>query len=541
MRRILIASLALAAAASAMAAEKPRLVIVLSIDQFRGDYLQRFADLFLPANQGGKVGGFKYLMEQGANYQDAHHAHLPTATGPGHAAILTGSAPAFHGIIGNDWFDPATKREVYCVEDPNVTTVGGTSGPMSPRNLKSTTVGDELKQATNGASKVVGVAFKDRAAILMAGHAADSVVWLDGKTGGWVSSSFYCANNQLPQWAQDINGKKLIDAAKGKTWEPLLPDKDYARARTAPGYKAPTNGKPFSHAVGSISDFTYSGFANDFVFQTAEAAIAGENLGQDDNPDILVINLSTNDYIGHAYGPNSPEVLDITVRTDRAISAFLNNVKGSVKGGLNSVLFVLTGDHGVVTVPEEARDVYRTGAARVPGGTRVKAVNDALTAKYGAGKWLLSLGEPNGWLDRDLIKSKNLDLAEVRRTAANGLLTAPGVLATFTYEDVLRNQLPAWPLSSMIALNFNPKMAGDIIVIDEPGIYLGDRPMGTGHGSPWDYDSHVPLVLTGPMVHKGTFNRRVLVADLASTLSKILGCEVPTGNIGKPLTEALDQ
>jgi len=338
LHRIALALACIATAVAQAAPAKPRLVLVISIDQFRADLMRRFEPWFLPPKSNGGVGGFRWLQETGAYYLDAHHTHLPTATGPGHATILSGSDPFSNGIVGNDWFDRATGKEVYCVDDASVQTVGGSSKPMSPRNMLSTTVGDELKMVTNGKSKVVGVSFKDRAAILMAGHAADTVVWLDGGNGKWVSSTFYFPGKQLPKWVDDVNAKNVIAGAKDQTWEPLLDEKEYWPARRAPAEKTPANGKLFSHPTSSTSKFTMSGQGQAYLFDTVKKAIVGEQLGQDDVPDILAVNLAPNDYVGHAYGPNSPEVMDITIRTDRLLSDLFNFIDKNVQGGLNSVL-----------------------------------------------------------------------------------------------------------------------------------------------------------------------------------------------------------
>ena len=223
--------------ASRIGIAPPKLVVLISIDQFRGDYVERFYRHFLPARTGRGIGGFRFLMETGAHFRNAMHNHIPTATGPGHATLMTGSEPAIDGIVGNDWFSRATGKSMYCVEDPSVETIGGPSGPMSPKNLMVTTVGDELKMATNGRSKVVGVAIKDRAAILMAGHAADEVIWWDAGVGAWVTSSFYAPSKRLPEWVTTLNAERGVDKLAGKAWEPMLPKDAYATARRAPSEK----------------------------------------------------------------------------------------------------------------------------------------------------------------------------------------------------------------------------------------------------------------------------------------------------------------
>lgn len=545
MSRRALAALSLAAVASfAIAAEaKPRLVLVISIDQFRADYLERFAPWYLPAGTSSQPGGFQYLTKGGAYYVDAHHAHIPTATGPGHAAILSGSVPALNGIIGNNWFDRASGKEMYCVDDPSVKTVGGTSKPMSPRNLKTTTVGDELKMATNSAAKVVGVAFKDRAAILMAGHAADTVIWFGGD-GNMVTSTFYAPSGNLPGWVSAFNGQGLSAKDAGKTWKPLLADNEYRFTRTVPFAKE-KNPKPvFQHDLGKTADkafyggWTASPYGQEFIFKAVEAAVVGEKLGQDDVPDVLAVNLSTNDYIGHAYGPNSPEVMDISVRTDRLLSGLFRFLAKTVPGGLDAVEIVITADHGVLPIVEEMNNPYRIGTQRVNESSVGKAIDAALGAKYGEGKYYTYGDEDNVYLDHALLESKKIDLAEAQREAAKAVAGVSGIYDAYATADVRAGMLPVTPWAKQIYLSYNPKFSGDVFVLLAAGNYFGGG-TGTGHGSAWQYDSHVPILMRGPGVKKGVFTRRVVVPDLAPTLSVLLGVEPPSGNVGNVLGEAV--
>jgi predicted AlkP superfamily pyrophosphatase or phosphodiesterase len=523
----------------------PKLVLLISIDQFRADYTERFAPYYLPAKTGSRLGGFRFLMETGARYLDAHHNHIPTATGPGHATLLTGSEPAIDGIIGNDWFDRTENKPMYCVDDPSVHPVGGSGKPMSPRNLKVTTVGDELKMATGGRAKVVGISFKDRAAILMAGHAADTVIWFDGTTGNWVSSSFYAPSGHLPAWVTKINEDRLVDNAKGQNWDPLLENGAYALTRRNPGEPQSSGTRPFSHRLGSdgpadpayFAALTSSGQGQEFVFKTVERAIDGEKLGQHDVPDLFVLNLATNDYIGHRYGPNSPEVMDISVRTDRLLSELFNSLNRSI--GIDNVAIVVTADHGILPVPEESGGVYRTGSARVPSSPAVH-VEQALSKQFGSGRWLLGGGlyEQNLYLDHSTIREKGLKIEDVEHAAANAAMDADGVFAAFTRTQILSNGLPQWDWTKLVLNGYHPRLGGDVLILEATGVLFGSG-TGTNHGSAWAYDSHVPLLLRGPGIGKGVFGRRVHTADIASTLCHILGIEYPTGNVGEPLFEAI--
>lgn len=524
----------------------PKLVVLISIDQFRGDYVERFSPYFLPAKSGGKVGGFKFLMDTGAHFRNAMHNHLPTATGPGHATLMTGSEPAYNSIVGNDWFDRKSGKTMYVVSDPSVETVGGTSGPMSPKNLTVTTVGDELKMATNGKSKVVGVAVKDRASILMAGHAADTVIWWDNGTGNWVTSSWYAPTKQLPKWVADYNKERPWDKVVGKTWEPLLANDVYSVSRRSPAEKPAANGKPFSHKMSDKTDKTLYGgmitsqYGNELSFGAAIQAIDSEQLGQHETPDILVVNLSTNDYVGHQYGPNSPEVMDVTIRTDRLLSEFLNHLQTKVPGGLDSCAIVITGDHGVVPIVEESNDVYKTGVFRNLGKSIVAKVKEALSAKYGEGSWLMGSGlyEQNLYLNRDLAASKKLNMADVEQTAADAALAVDGVFGAYTRTQILNNGVPNYPFRDRILNGFHNKLGGDVFVLEAPGIYA-DGGTGTGHGTVWDYDAHVPILFRAKGIKPGNYLNRVHTSDIAPTICRLLGIESPSGNVGVPLVDSI--
>jgi len=524
----------------------PKLVVLISVDQFRGDYVERFFPYFLPARSGGKLGGFKFLMETGAHFRNAIHNHLPTATGPGHATLMSGSEPAYDGIVSNDWFDRAKGKTVYCVDDTSVVPVGGSGGPMSPRNLLSTTVGDELKMATNGRSRVVGVAIKDRAAILMAGHSADTVVWYDPGTADWVTSSWYAPNRQLPGWVQTLNASRPVDKFAGKVWEPLLPNDVYGISRRSPFEKPAENGKPFSHRMPTqLSKPLFSGmitsqYGNELTFDTAERALDAEKLGQHDVPDVLVINLSSNDYIGHQYGPNSPEVMDITIRTDRLLSDFLNHLQHAVPGGIDNVAMVVSGDHGVLPIPEESNDVYKTGVIRGVGNGAVDAVRKALAAKFGEGQWILGNGlyEQNLYLNRPLAAEKGLKMVDVEQVAADAALTAPGIFAAFGRTQIMTNGIPTYPWRDRVLNGFNTRLGGDLMILEAPGDYAFGG-IGTGHGAVWDYDAHVPILIRARGIRPGNYLNRVHTSDIAPTLCRLLGIESPTGNVGVPLVDTI--
>lgn len=519
----------------------PKLVVLISIDQYRADYATRFAPYYLPARDHAQLGGFRFLEETGAWYKDAHHNHVPTATGPGHATLMTGSEPMIDGIIGNEWLDRYTRKPVYCVSDETVQTVGGKSKPMSPKNLKVTTVGDELKMATNGKSKVVGISFKDRASILMAGHAADAVIWFDVATGNWVTSTFYAPSGKLPSWVSALNDRQIPSMADGKSWEPLLPSAAYQLTRLAPAEKPDPSGKVFSHAMAksqkttkqAFDGFTKSGFGQDFLFESVNAALDAEKLGQHDVPDILVINLATNDYVGHQFGPNSPEVMDISVRTDRLLSALFNRINKTLPGGIDEAAIVVTADHGVLPVPEEMDRTYHISAGRLLAPDVKSAISGYLRAKYGPGDWILGDGlyEQNFYLNQDTIAAKNLDPALIEQEAATAAGKVPGVFLAFTRTQLMTNQVPGWDWVKLALNGFNPSLGGDLMVFEAPGT-LASAGTGTGHSSAWSYDTHVPILLRARGVRPGVYTERVHTSDIAPTLAMLLGIEAPSGSVG---------
>lgn len=484
------------------------------------------------------MGGFRWLSSTGVRYTDAHHHHVPAFTAVGHSILMTGSVPALTGIVGNNWWDREKGKEHYSTEDPDCQTVGGTMGGQSARPLKVTTVGDELKMATNGRSKVVGISFKDRASILMAGHAADEVVWFDYGVGNFVTSTYF--SNTLPKWADDFNKSRVIDSFKGRAWKPSLPEASYANARNAPQEKG---SKMFSHWHTQKGSDYYSGIVasaegQNVIFDLTEKAIDADQLGRHETPDVLVLNLASNDYVGHSWGPNSPEVMDIWAVTDKLLSRLFNHLNQVIPGGIDNVAIVIAADHGVSAIPGEMSDVYKIGAGRVSGSAIKKSIDEALSAKYGQAKWVLEYNGCNVYLDRSLIDSKGLKRDEVEKVAADAAMTTPGVYQAFTRTDILQGRLPDMPYRQWVTNGLNPLVGGDLIVMDSPN-QIETGATGTTHGSAWAYDTHVPILTHWRGQQPQRVARRVYTHDIASTLCTLLGIEYPSGNVGSPLYEAL--
>jgi predicted AlkP superfamily pyrophosphatase or phosphodiesterase len=594
----------------------PRLVVVISIDQFRADYLTRFADLWLPAvgvagapgqEMPGKVGGFRYLMERGAYFTDARHDHYPLFTGPGHAVLLTGAPPYKSGIVGNAWYDRELGRRRYCVEDDASPVVGaattadargaagtadamgatrtanastatlgatrasgemGTTGAtratdassatlgatrasrpgVSPATLRVSTVGDELKMATGGRAKVWGLALKDRAAVLMAGRMADGALWFDDESGAWISSRFYRPDGTLPPWVAAWNAERHADAWFGKQWTLSVPAAALARVWTPRSRwaAAPSAlGADFPHRVDGggnrpgkdfYNAFATTPFGNDFTLDMARELVRREKLGQGEVPDLLAINLSSNDYVGHAYGPDSPEVLDAAVRTDRQLADFFAFLDQAVPGGLGGVLLAVTADHGVAPVPGAARE------AKLPAGAFdeeavAAAAERALQAAYGPGKWVTALVEANLYLDLAALDAHQVQHAAAEDVAAAAVGRLPGIYGAYGRTRILEGRLPRTDVGDRIERSFHPRLSGDVVLVSEP-FWVPGKLSGTTHGTPYAYDTHVPLLLAGPGIRPGRYAARVSTLDLAPTLADLLGLLPPAGSEGRILAEA---
>jgi predicted AlkP superfamily pyrophosphatase or phosphodiesterase len=554
--------------ATAAGGERPHLVVLISIDQFRGDYLTRFTDLFLPPESGAKVGGFRWLMERGAYFADAHHDHFPLYTAPGHSVLLTGAPPYESGIVGNAWYDRALGRRRYCVEDPASPLVGTLAPPpnspaapgttasptaatpasaarpgISPATLRVDTVGDELKMATGGRAKVWGLAFKDRAAVLMAGHLADGVLWFDDETGAWITSRYYRPDGTLPDWVARYNDGHHAAAWFGKEWGLSVPASALARLWTPTGrYAGPlaSLGAAFPHSVtGGASQpgksyyaaFTSTPFGNDFTLATARELIEHEHLGRHDTPDLLAINLTSNDYVGHAFGPDSPEVLDVTVRTDRQLADFFNFLGQTLPGGLRHVTVAVTADHGVAPLPGAARDAHLP-AGIFDDADLAAAAERGLDAAYGPGPWVKALVEAYLYLDLAALDAHKIPRAAAEETAAAALAAQPGIYAAYPRSRVLEGRLPHTEIAARIERSFHPGNAGEVVLVPDPFWMSAGKLLGTTHGSPYTYDTYVPLLLGGAGIRPGRFTGRVSTLDLAPTLANLLGILAPAGSEG---------
>jgi arylsulfatase A-like enzyme len=497
------------AAIGAAQQPKPKLVVAIVIDQFRHDYLTRF--------RGDYHGGLDYLLKNGANFSNAYYVQVPTVTAVGHSIFLSGAMPAVSGIIGNSWFDRDEKKIVTSVCDWQYSTVGGAketpgvkctdSDPASPNRLLVDTVGDELRNA-HEESRVVGVSIKARGAILPSGHRALGAFWFDDKTGNFVTSSFYM--DKLPAWAETFNSEKPAAKYVNKEW-PGFP------ARKFEGY----------------SSLPASPWGNELIEQFAEQAIKGEQLGQRGATDLLTVSFSSNDYVGHAVGPDAPEVRDMALRVDAQIGKLFKLLDETV--GMKNVVVVLTADHGVA--PTGDIDAQR----KIPGGYLLASVEDAaqsaLALKFGKANWLMpGAGEAVLYLNAETVAKTKTSIEDINQTLTDALLSNPQLhIARIYTREQLLNGVSGDFIAQAVMNGFSQRRSGDFSLVFEPNYMPGTR--GTTHFSPYGYDRHVPLLFAGRGIKSGEYKNAAIVNDVAPTLASLLEIESPSGASGRVLEE----
>ncbi|MCA1815460.1 MAG: alkaline phosphatase family protein [Acidobacteria bacterium] len=543
---------------------RPRLVLLIVVDQFRADYLERFGDLFAE-------NGLRRLAARGAQWTNSNYDHMPTYTAPGHATTLTGTYPAENGIVANDWYDREAGRVVSNSSDPEdrvengkyvsrwqLLGGGAAEHASSPRRLLASTLGDELRLATNDRAKVIGVSVKDRAAILPAGRHANAAYWFSPVTGNMVSSSYYFAD--LPAWVKKFNDARPADKYFGRRWEYLLgSDAEYVRRQgaDAPAWEnignVPGDTNKFPHTITGGADkpgaafyaaLDASPFSNDMLVEFAEAAIDNEALGADADADVLTVSFSANDYVGHRYGPYSHEMMDITLRVDRQIGALLDYVDRRV--GLQNTLVVFTADHGVAPIPEHATALGLPGG-RVNNADVMTAIKNGVRARFSksADKDTTAdyVVEPslndNVFFNVVALKRDGVERADAERVACEAALTVPGISRCFTRTQLVAAEVPQSDVIARRVLHgFNQRRSGDVVVLYEPFKYLGDAIPAT-HGSPYNYDTHVPMIIMGAGLAPGRYPQAATPADIAPTLATLLRVQPPSNATGRVLTEAL--
>lgn len=508
------------------AVNRPKLVVGIVVDQMRWDYLRRYSDRF------GET-GFKRMLREGFSADNTFIPYTPTVTAAGHACIYTGSVPALNGIIGNDWFSRELNRDMYCVEDETVKPVGTASvaGKMSPKNLWATTISDEMRLATNFRSKTIGIALKDRGAILPAGHSANGAFWFDNATGGWITSSYYM--NQLPEWMVKLNARKLPDQLMSKDWNTLLPAQSYRQssADDKPFEGAvPGDGNTFPHATSSIrtdkyNAFRYTPMANTYTVETAMAAVEGESLGADEFTDMLAISFSTPDYIGHAFGPNSMEVEDNYLRLDQDLGRLLTYLDKKV--GKGNYLVFLSADHGVAHVPAFLKE-NKIPAGILDDASVKRFLVDSIKQKFSIADPILFVMNYQVYLNYAAIT----DQKAVTEFIIRKLVERPEIAQAFALAD------SRYPLPDKVAERarngYNQKLSGDIQFVLKPQ-YIDGGTKGSTHGAWNPYDARIPNLWFGWNIRHGQTNREVHMSDIAVTLAGLLNIQQPNASIGEAI------
>jgi hypothetical protein len=544
---------------------RPKLVVGIVVDQMRYDYLYRYWDKY------GQE-GFKRLLKQGFSYESAHYNYVPTYTGPGHACIYTGTTPAVNGIVGNNWFVRETGKTTYVTEDKSVQAVGGTAvaGQQSPRNLLTTTIGDELRLATNFQSKVIGLSMKDRGSILPAGHSANAAYWYDGSNGAFISSTFYMP--ALPLWVKSFNDRLLAAQYLSKPWELLLPLAQYTESTADDvSWEAAFKGeaKPvFPHNLPALSGslpaqvkstlqvtgektapagapatnydlIRSTPFGNTLTADFALATVRAEELGKRPGiTDMLAVSFSCTDYVGHQFGPNSIEAEDTFLRLDQDIARLLVELEKEV--GKGEVLVFLTADHGAAHAVDFLKSRGLPGGAVGPGALR-DSVQRALVRRHGAGTWVLDFENQQVYLNRPLLTQKRLALATVETEVADIVREYPGVISAIPALDLQKSH---WTegLGMYQENGFFAPRSGDVLVTFAPGwleAYAFPVVKGTTHGSSGTYDTHVPLLFWGWGVQQGQTAAPAHVIDIAPTIARMLHIQEPSGCTGQPLLEVM--
>jgi predicted AlkP superfamily pyrophosphatase or phosphodiesterase len=541
---------------AAGAVQPPRLILQITVDALRGDLPGRYAHLY-------GDGGFRYLMEQGVHYTNAHYQHANTETIVGHVSLATGTVPAAHGMVGNVWFDRESGRLVYNIEDPDhhLLTAGADVDAKteidptqkaakvdgrSPATILTSTFSDELAVHYWRKSKIFGVSIKDRGAVSLAGHAGKAF-WFSKAGGEFVTSSYYY--DEYPEWVKAWNAEKPAQAYAGKSWELmqdasryLFGDSDEREYETDfPGF-----GRTFPHPYGEADDkyfttrLTLSPAGDELTMDFAKALIEKEQLGQDEVPDYLGVSFSSTDYVGHVFGASSPESEDNLARLDRTLAELFSYVDDKI--GLENTLIVLSADHGQPEVPGRLHELGIEHARHFDTDALDKApAIAALKEQFGTGEELIeAYYQPYLYLNRELIRERGLDQAEVEAAVAAELVKFDGIAAAVSSTALRTASLPDTLLMRAILRNFHPERSGDIYVVFEPYVFITDfdgLAVASTHGSPWRYDTFVPVMFAGAGLKPGTVSRPVTPYDVAPTLANYLGVKPPSGSIGNPLEE----
>lgn len=516
--------------------DRPKIVVGIVIDQMRWDYLYRYYNRY-------STGGLKRIINKGFSFENTLLPYVPTYTAVGHTTIYTGGIPATHGMVGNNWFDKGSNKNVYCTDDSTVQGVGNNdvSGKMSPKNMWATTITDELRLSNNFESKVIGIALKDRGAILPAGHSANAAYWYDEKTGKWITSNYYM--QQLPDWVNVFNAKDEPGNMMKKDWNTLYPINTYTQS-TADNqdYELALSGLTspvFPHklsTVGSVkySTFKYTPYAATYTFNFAKAAIENEKLGSGKATDFLTVSISSTDYMGHSFGPNSIEAEDTYLRLDKDIADFLNYMDAKI--GINNYLVFLSADHGAAHVPAFLKE-HKIDAGVFSDLAINQQLNKIVEDSFGIKQTILSVQNYQVYIDVRSIKNNSKDISAVKNLIIQTLKNLPFITNVFE-TDKMNDITLAEPLKTMLINGYTPTRSGDIQFIVKPGYFDGGK-KGTTHGLWNPYDAHIPLLFYGWSIKPGKTNRETYMTDIAPTLAAMLHIQMPSGSVGKVLGEVV--
>lgn len=525
--------------ASISETKNPKLVVGIVVDQMRYDYLTRFYSKF-------GEGGFKRMMGEGFNCKNNHFNYVPTYTGPGHASVFTGTTPKYHGIISNNWYSKVEKKVVYCAGDENVKSVGAESdaGQMSPHRMLTTTFADENRLFTQMRGKTIGVAIKDRGAILPAGHTADAAYWFNGKNQGyWITSTFY--RNNLPKWVNDFNNSGAAESYL-KVWDTYYDIETYTESGSDDNnFEGGFKGKEkatFPYDLAKLKD-TNMGFdilkatayGNSLTTDFAIAAVKGEDLGKDKITDVLTLSYSSTDYVGHNFGVNSKEIEDTYIRLDKDLERFFQFLDAEVGEGEYTIF--LTADHGAVEVPAYLQSV------KIPAGylnfdSRKKKFTAFLEEKYGTRAIVENVSNNQIFFNKTKLKELNLDLHKVEQDLVDEQISYPNIAKVYTATTMNSTQFTSG-IEALLQNGFNQKRSGDVIIVNDIA-HIAYSKTGSTHGSGLNYDTHVPLLFFGKGIKNGETFQKTVIPDIAPTISALLGISFPNGATGEPLEFVLD-
>ncbi|WP_299115311.1 alkaline phosphatase PafA [uncultured Winogradskyella sp.] len=519
--------------------KNPKLIVGIVVDQMRYDYLTRFYSKF-------SDGGFKRMMKEGFNCKNNHFNYVPTYTGPGHASVFTGTTPKYHGVISNNWYDKVQKEVVYCAGDDSVKSIGteSTAGQMSPHRMLTTSFADENKLFTQMRGKTIGIAIKDRGAILPAGHTADGAYWFYGKEEGvWITSSFY--RNDLPKWVSDFNSSDIAESYF-KVWDTFYDINTYVESGNDDnnfegGFKGKEKATfPYDLAKlkgenGGFDLLKATAYGNSLTTDFAIAAIKGENLGEDISTDVLTLSYSSTDYVGHNFGVNSKEVEDTYIRLDKDLERFFEFL--DIQVGTGEYTVFLTADHGAVNVPAYLQSV-NIPAGYLDYNSRKKKFIAFLEEKYGTKDIVENVSNNQIFFNKAKIKELNLNLHEVEQDLVDEQISYDNIAKVYTATTMNSTNFTTG-IEALLQNGFNQKRSGDVIVVDDIA-HIAYSKTGSTHGSGLNYDTHVPLLFFGKGIKHGITLQKTVIPDIAPTISALLGISFPNGATGMPLGFVLD-